>query len=171
MELSEKIVSILEEEGFSIVGEIERNGQSDLFVAELEAYSPLGEDLITDVIYDGTDTGFVEAFARYAENFDEDEHARMWIDRIDCGRGVPSKAALLVKDAAEIKEMLLSRASNLKCEGVEQRNKNRRRAVLRELFDKVKEALDLEPCGCDDEDEQEIWQSINDLSDMLYDYL
>lgn len=68
---------------------------------ELEQSSPLGEDFFFSVSKKNT----AREIAEYAANFDEGEHAEMWIG----GRGtngIPSSIRALLDDAADIQQML-----------------------------------------------------------------
>lgn len=113
MELSEKIIEVLEAHDISLCGEIsERTYNNDGYDVELETYSPEGEDVIIPLIYDGTEEDFIRQFERYAEDFDAEEHAEMWIE----GRGkngVPDSIKDLLEDAEWQKEMLLEVAKDL----------------------------------------------------------
>ena len=113
MELSEKSIEVLEAHDISLCGEIsERTYNNDGYDVELETYSPEGEDVIIPLIYDGTEEDFIRQFERYAEDFDAEEHAEMWIE----GRGkngVPDSIKDLLEDAEWQKEMLLEVAKDL----------------------------------------------------------
>ena len=110
------IIDLLEEKDFkcSSFGEhVERpySGEDDYF-AELEWYSPAGEDVVVPLWYDGTDKGFIDAFYDYSVGFDADEHAEMWVD----GRGkngVPSTIRELLVDAEAIQKHLTETADAL----------------------------------------------------------
>lgn len=69
--------------------------------AELEKYSPAGEDFIFTV----PTVNFVKEVEEYANDFDADEHAEMWVE---CRgeRGTPSSIRTLIDDADAIQEML-----------------------------------------------------------------
>ena len=113
MELSEKIIEVLEAHDISLCGEIsERTYNNDGYDVELETYSPEGEDVIIPLIYDGTEEDFIRQFERYAEGFDAEEHAEMWIE----GRGkngVPDSIKDLLEDAEWIKGTLMEIADEL----------------------------------------------------------
>ena len=79
---------------------------------DLETYSPEGEDVIITIEYDGTGDGFVTAFAKYAENFDAEEHAEAYI-RQRGTNGVPDSIRTLLDDAEWIKNMLMETADEL----------------------------------------------------------
>lgn len=113
MELSKRIEEVLEKFDFSLCGEIsERYNEKGKYDIELETYSPEGEDVIVSLIYDGTEEGFVAAFVDYANWFDAEEHAEMWIE----GRGkngVPESIKDLLEDAEWQKNMFLEVAEAL----------------------------------------------------------
>lgn len=77
---------------------------------ELEKYSPAGEDFFFCV--DKND--FVNNVIEYAEDFDADEHAEMWVENRHSVRGVPQSIRTLIDDADAIKEMLIELADSLK---------------------------------------------------------
>lgn len=77
---------------------------------ELEKFSPAGEDFFFCV--DKKD--FINNVVEYAEDFDADEHAEMWIENRHTVSGVPQSIRTLIDDADAIKEMLLELAENLK---------------------------------------------------------
>ena len=107
MELSKRIEELLEEYDFNLCGKItERYSEKGQYDIELETYSPEGEDVIVSLIYDGTEEGFISAFVEYANWFDAEEHAEMWIE---CRgkNGVPESIKDLLEDAEWIKNMLL----------------------------------------------------------------
>ena len=106
MELSKKIIEVLEAHDISLCGEIsERTYNNDGYDVELETYSPEGEDVIISLIYDGTEENFIRQFERYAEDFDAEEHAEMYIN-MRGKRGVPNCTIReLLNDAEEIKQL------------------------------------------------------------------
>lgn len=113
MELSKRIEELLEKHDFNICGEItEKYSEKGKYDIELETYSPAGEDVIVSLIYDGTDEGFVAAFVEYANWFDAEEHAEMWIESRG-KNGVPESIKTLLEDAEWIKNMLLEVAEEL----------------------------------------------------------
>lgn len=70
--------------------------------AELERYSPLGEDFIVYIDVDD----FEANLRRYCVDFDADEHAAMWVDARGKVNGVPESVIDLARDARDIQEML-----------------------------------------------------------------
>lgn len=74
----------------------------------LESWSPAGEDICFDI--EGKD--IPAEVAEYAEDFDPDEHAEMWVEHRGKG-GCPSTIRELVDDADAIKEMLKTLADAL----------------------------------------------------------
>ena len=106
MELSKRIEELLEKHDFSVCGEItERTYNNDGYDVELETYSPEGEDVIISLIYDGTEEDFIRQFRSYAEWFDAEEHAEMWIESRG-KNGVPDSIKDLLEDAEWIKSTL-----------------------------------------------------------------
>lgn len=99
MKLSKRIEEVLEKFDFSLCGGIsERYNEKGKYDVDLETYSPEGEDVVISLIYDGTEEGFIAAFVDYANWFDAEEHAEMWIE----GRGkngVPESIKDLLEDA------------------------------------------------------------------------
>ena len=113
MELSKRIIEVLEAHDISLCGEIsERTYNNDGYDVELETYSPEGEDVIISLIYDGTEEDFIRQFERYAEDFDAEEHAETYID-MRGKNGVPESIRDLLEDAEWQKEMLLEVAKDL----------------------------------------------------------
>lgn len=69
-------------------------------------YSPAGEELCETLYLDGEESIVKQLYALY-DNFDEEEHATMWLDAKRNGvNGVPS-IQTLVHDAERISEMYL----------------------------------------------------------------
>lgn len=113
LELSKRIIEILEAHDISLCGEIsERTYNNDGYDVELETYSPEGEDIIISLIYDGTEEDFIRQFESYAEDFDAEEHAETYIN-MRGQNGVPESIKDLLEDAEWQKEMLLDVAKNL----------------------------------------------------------
>lgn len=102
--MKKKIRDIIENLGWNVY-----EGETDI---ELEKYSPLGEDFIFSI---GNNGNIVEQVIDYAENFDTNEHAEMYIN-IRGERGVPNSIKDLIEDAEDIKQMLLELANELKKE-------------------------------------------------------
>lgn len=69
---------------------------------ELEQNSPAGEDFF----FYANKKDFVNSVKEYAENFDADEHAEMWVENMHTVGGVPQSIRTLIDDADAIKEML-----------------------------------------------------------------
>lgn len=71
---------------------------------EFEKYSPEGEDFGFSI--NGTNERDVARLVReYAEDFDADEHAEMWVESRG-KRGVPESIRALIDDADAIQEMV-----------------------------------------------------------------
>lgn len=101
--------------------------------AELESYSPAGENLVFTVHFFG-DSGFVEAVKELAADFDLEEHVRVLLKAKENGfAGVPD-VFTLVDDVREIDKMLQDLASAL-CYGIKTAEPavKSRGDVLREL--------------------------------------
>lgn len=73
---------------------------------ELEKYSPAGEDFFFCI--DKKD--FINNVVEYANDFDADEHAKMWVENMHTVRGIPQSIRTLINDADAIKEMLMELA-------------------------------------------------------------
>ena len=69
----------------------------------LEQSSPAGEDFF----FYSDKKRFAESIKEYAEDFDSDEHAAMWIENMKTVNGVPQSVRVLIDDADAIKEMLM----------------------------------------------------------------
>ncbi|MCM1121170.1 MAG: hypothetical protein NC416_01165 [Eubacterium sp.] len=113
MELSKKIEELLEKYDFSLCGDVaERYSEKGKYDVELETYSPEGENVIVSLVYDGTEDGFITAFVEYANWFDAEDHAEMWIESRG-KNGVPESIKDLLEDAEWIKNTLLEVAEEL----------------------------------------------------------
>lgn len=77
---------------------------------ELHKSSPAGEDFFFTVNKDN----FLNEVIEYAEDFDPDEHAEMWVKNMHFVKGVPQSIRTLINDADAIKEMLEELATELK---------------------------------------------------------
>lgn len=102
MKLNNKIISIIEGNGFSI--DKVRKQDNDFYV-ELGQFTPCGEDWWETIWFDGTDGGFIEAIRKRYITFDVDEEAERWIESRG-KNGVPGSIRALVEDA-EWKESTL----------------------------------------------------------------
>lgn len=107
--MEEKIRNIIENLDWTIYED-----EEDI---EFKKYSPLGEDFIFSI---KNNNNIVEQIIDYANNFDEYEHAEMYID-IRGQRGVPNSIKDLIEDAQEIKNMLLELANALKENNIQQK--------------------------------------------------
>lgn len=83
---------------------------------ELAQYSPVGEDFS----FIADKKNFAHSIKEYAENFDPDEHAEMWVTNMHTVKGVPQSIRTLIDDADAIQEMLteLSEQINKTIKGV-----------------------------------------------------
>ena len=96
-----KIINICNSEGWSVY-----EGAEDL---EISKHSPAGEDFFFTVEKENALQNIID----YANEFDPDEHAEMWIEYRGT-RGVPESVRELIDDADEIAEMLNSLAYSLR---------------------------------------------------------
>lgn len=140
MKLTNRIMEVLEKHDFSVFGEItERTYNNDGYDVELETYSPEGEDVIVSLIYDGTEEDFIRQIRSYAEDFDADEHAEMWIEHRG-KNGVPDSIKNLLEDAKWIKNTLEEVADDLESIDNEEETDNRDWNVIQ--LEKAIEELD-----------------------------
>lgn len=95
-ELEQKYIDILEQNDWSI------SSYTDDGRVEVQKYSPAGEDFLMCVEVEN----FPESVREYANDFDADEHAEMWIETRGRVNGVPNSVRELIDDAEEIKKML-----------------------------------------------------------------
>ena len=109
-QLAKRIIDILENADFNILSNEEQRGE---MVAELEWYSDAGEDFIVTIWHKGTKKSFVDAFIEYANDFDADKHAEMWVEYRGKG-GCPSSIRALIEDADGIKKHLEETADALR---------------------------------------------------------
>lgn len=101
-ELDQKYIDILEANDWGILS------YTDDGRVELEKFSPAGEDFLMCVEVED----FSEAVREYANDFDVDERAAMWIE-IRGEYGVPSTIREIVEDAESIQKMLNELADEL----------------------------------------------------------
>ncbi len=134
MELSKRIEELLEKHDFSVCGEItERYNDKGNYDVELETYSQEGEDVIVSFIYDGTEEDFIKQFKSYAEEFDAEEHAEMWIESRG-KNGVPNSIKDLLEDAEWIKSTLEKVADDLENIGNDEEDIEETKEKLAEKF-------------------------------------
>lgn len=95
-ELEQKYIDILEQNDWSI-SSYTNDGR-----VELKTYSPAGEDFLICVEVEN----FPESVREYANDFDIDEHAEMWIEARGKVKGVPDSIRVLIDDAEAIQKML-----------------------------------------------------------------
>lgn len=96
--LPKKIMDVLEDCGWRLNSIEKQNGE---YCAEIENWSPAGEDLPETIWYNGTGKGFVEAVQEWASDYDADDHAEIWVE-LRGQRGVPNSIRALIKDADAI---------------------------------------------------------------------
>jgi len=109
-ELAKKVIEVLENADFRVCSNEEQDGE---MVAELEWYSDAGEDFIAVIWHKGNKQSFIDAFIEYANDFDADEHAEMWVEHRGEG-GCPSSIRALIEDADGIKKHLEETANALR---------------------------------------------------------
>lgn len=95
-ELEQKYIDILEENDW-IVSSYTDDGR-----VELEKYSPAGEDFLMCVEVEN----FPKSVREYANDFDCDEHAGMWLEARGRVEGVLESTRELIDDAEAIQKML-----------------------------------------------------------------
>lgn len=100
--LNDAITDALERNEFRLCG---INKQDDEYVAEVEFYSPLGEDFIMTIFFDGTNRDFVQQFQEYYYDYDADAHAADLIEYRGTN-GVPSSIRDILDDAEAIDSMI-----------------------------------------------------------------
>lgn len=101
--LSQKYIDILEENDWNICSYLDDG------TVELEKYSPLGEDFLMYVEV----VNFSDSVREYADDFDPDEHAEMWIEARGRVNNVPESTRDLIEDAYAIKQMIYELADEL----------------------------------------------------------
>ncbi len=106
MPLSKKLVEICESNGWNV--------NEDRCIT-LSQHSPAGEDFFFEIEAENDDE-FVDCVEQYADEFDPDEHAEMWVE-LRGKRGVPKSIRILIDDADAIQDMI-SRLSDALQEAV-----------------------------------------------------
>ena len=107
MKLNDKIINVLENNGFNI-SEIKK--RDNKYYVEINQYTPEGEDWWEVIWFNGTDEGFVEAITERYNNFDVDDEAEIYIE-FRGKNGVPNSIKALIEDA-EWKESTLDKLVN-----------------------------------------------------------
>ena len=107
--LPKKVMDVLEACGWRLNSIEKQDGE---YCAEIENWSPAGEDLPETIWYNGTGKGFVEAVQEWASDYDAEEHAEMWVESRG-ERGVPNSIRDLINDADAIGEMFDDLAEKL----------------------------------------------------------
>lgn len=84
---------------------------------EIQKHSPLGEDFLMDIPFDKyhQSESFLNNLLEYADSFDPDEHAAIWIENRG-KNGTPNSIMELIKDAYDIKDMISELYRYLSCE-------------------------------------------------------
>lgn len=104
MKLHAKILDTIEENGFVY------DYEDDDTMICLSGFTPAGEDWFMEFPLTGADEDFVKAIRAYADDFDVDEEAAVWVERRG-QNGVPSSIRTLVEDA-EWKKRALGMLAN-----------------------------------------------------------
>lgn len=76
---------------------------------EIGQHSPAGEDFFFSIA--GKD--IAAEVKEYYEEFDPDEHVKMWVEHMDKVNGVPKSIRTLIDDAEAIDKMLMELAEAL----------------------------------------------------------
>lgn len=108
--LGNELLEVLDKHDMHIICISVDNGQ---FNADVEFFSPAGEDVIRYICFDGSKEGFVRGFETAADDFDADENAAMWVESRG-QNGVPSSIRVLIEDAEAIKKALVEAAAALR---------------------------------------------------------
>ena len=77
---------------------------------EIGKHSPAGEDFFFNIAGKDITTEVQE----YYEDFDPDEHAKMWVENMETVKGVPRSIRTLINDADAIDKMLYELANALR---------------------------------------------------------
>lgn len=118
MKLNEKIIEVIENNEFGHDAVAEQDNE---YYIELYQNTPAGEDWYVTIWFDGSNNGFINSFRKYAEDFDVDEEAEIWIK--SRGKyGVPSSIREILEDAEWKKERLQTLLKDL--EDIEHANFN-----------------------------------------------
>lgn len=107
--LSEKVTDIIENNGWRLCSCEKMDWE---YYAEMEKYSPAGEDYVFTVWFNGFDADFIEKVCEYAEGYDADDHAADLVQYRGQG-GVPNSVREIIDDAEEIGTMLSDLADEL----------------------------------------------------------
>lgn len=115
---------------------------------EMGQYSPAGEDfnMVIDFELENQAETFLEDLREYADNFDVEEHAEMWLPSRGKG-GCPSTLKELLEDAKDIKDMVYE--------------------LYRELVRLSKELEDLELSEEQIERNDEIYNAVYDMCKVV----
>lgn len=109
--LSNKLLEVLENNGFSCNGEIlKENGK---YYVEINQSTPEGEDWWEIIWFDRTEEDFIKSVSEKAIKFDVDEESEVYID-IRGTKGVPNSIRALIDDAEWKKEKLQLLSRELK---------------------------------------------------------
>lgn len=118
MKLNEKIIEVIENNEFGHDAVAEQDNE---YYIEFYQNTPAGEDWYVTIWFDGSNNGFINSFRKYAEDFDVDEEAEIWI-KSRGEHGVPSSIREILEDAEWKKERLQTLLKDL--EDIEHANFN-----------------------------------------------
>ena len=107
--LSKKVLDVLERNGWELCGVEKQDWE---YYAEIEKYSPAGEDYVFAVWFDGLSADFIEKVCEYAEDYDADDHAAGLVEYRGQG-GVPTSIREIIDDAEAIGTMLETLSAEL----------------------------------------------------------
>ena len=102
-----KLIDLMEDLGWTIrdlkdYEYLVSEGKTQL---EFNQFSPAGEDFNFYIEFNNNIQDFLNELREYVNDFDIDEHVKIWIDVLG-QNGVPSTIRELLEDAESIKEML-----------------------------------------------------------------
>ena len=158
-ELEQKYIEILEENDWSISSYID-DGR-----VELQKYSPAGEDFSMCVEVEN----FPESVREYANNFDADEHAEMWIKARGIVFGVPESIRELIDDTEEIQKMLNELADALEGKNIEnsmEELKQYRENSYYNIGDIAEQLIDLSNLDMSEDLKEELRAALDHLKAM-----
>lgn len=136
--LSEKVTDVIENNGWRLCS-VERQGWE--YYADMEKYSPAGEDYVFTAWFNGFDADFIEKVCEYAEEYDADDHAADLV-QYRGQRGIPNSIREIIDDAEAIGTMLEDLSVELAkiVDDVDDLNED----YIRENWEEVLETVDYE---------------------------
>lgn len=158
-ELEQKYIDILEQNDWSI------SSYTDDGRVDLETYSPLGENFLMCVEVEN----FPESVREYANDFDADEHAEMWIEARGIVFGVPESIRELIDDTEEIQKMLNELADALEGKNIEnsmEELKQYRENSYYNIEDIAEQLIDLSNLDMSEDLKEELRAALDHLKAM-----